>query len=162
MIRMTSSPAVHRRPARRHAGFTLVEVLVALVVLAVGLLGIAGLYVEGLRAGRTAVYRSAAVTLASDMADRIRANPGGNYAGNGPGTGANNGCVNGAGDCNPNMLAQDDWWRWMRDVGRRLPAGATTTVTVQPLPPVTQYVITVSWPEVGQEAPVSYSLAIQL
>ena len=83
----------------RRAGFTLVEVLVALVVMAVGLLGIAGLYVEGLRAGRTAVYRSAAVTLASDMADRIRGNPGGAYAGAGPG--ADNGCVNGGGDCAP-------------------------------------------------------------
>lgn len=149
------------RPATVHQhGFTLVEVLVALVVLAVGLLGIAGLYVEGLRAGRTSVYRSAAVILASDMADRIRANPGGPYAGAGPG--APSGCVNGPGDCDPDALAQDDWFRWLADIGQRLPAGATATVEEQALAPVTQYEITVSWPEVGQEAPVTYTLAMQL
>jgi type IV pilus assembly protein PilV len=141
-------------------GFTLVEVLVALVVMAVGLLGIAGLYVEGLKAGRTSLYRSAAVTLASDMADRIRANPDGLYAGAGPG--ADNNCVNGGGDCNPNQLAADDWFWWLADVGRRLPPGATATVAVENLAPVTQFVITVSWPEIGQAEPASYTLAMQL
>lgn len=144
----------------RMHGFTLVEVLVALVVMAVGLLGIAGLYVEGLRAGRTSVYRSAAVTLASDMADRIRANPDGIYAGTGPGV--DNGCVNGGGDCTPEQMSQDDWFRWTRDLGRRLPAGATAIVAVQEFAPMTQFVITLTWPEIGQEAPVSYTLAMRL
>ena len=142
------------------AGFTLVEVLVALVVMAVGLLGIAALYVEGLRAGRTAGYRSAAVTLAADMADRIRANPGGAYAGAGPG--ANNGCVNGGVDCEPDEMARDDWFRWLGDLQRRLPTGATANVEIQDLAPITQFVITVSWPEIGQDEPVSYTLALQL
>ncbi len=144
---------------RRDAGFTLVEALVALVVLSVGLLGIAGLYVEGLRAGRTSVYRSAAVTLASDMADRIRLNPGGDYAGDGPG--ADNSCVNGPGDCDPDALAQDDWFRWLGDLQRRLPAGAEATVERQDLAPLEQFVITVFWPEPGQDQPASYTLALQ-
>ncbi len=150
-----------RKANARMRGFTLVEVLVALVVMAVGLLGIAGLYVEGLRAGRTSIYRSAAVSLASDMADRIRANPAGNYAGAGPG--ADNACVNG-GACNPNQLAQDDWFHWTRDLGRRLPSGASATVVVQNLAPapLTQFVIRVSWPEIGQEEPVFYELAMRL
>ena len=42
------------------SGFTMVEVLVALVVLAIGLLGIAALYLNSLQAGRTAVYRTEA------------------------------------------------------------------------------------------------------
>ena len=46
---------VVERMAARHKGFTLVEVLVALVVMSVGMLGIAALYLEGLRAGRTAL-----------------------------------------------------------------------------------------------------------
>lgn len=150
-----------RGTQRRHAaGFTLVEVLVALVVMAVGLLGIAALYVEGLRAGRTAVYRSTAVNLASDMAERIRANPEAAYEGAGPG--ADNACVNGGGDCAPGELAADDWFRWLADLQERLPAGASASIERDDLAPVTQYRITVAWPEVGQEEPVTYTLAVRL
>ena len=56
-------------------GFTLVEVLIALVIMSVGMLGIAGLYVHTMQAGRTSILRHHAVTLAGDIADRIRANP---------------------------------------------------------------------------------------
>jgi len=148
---------IHRR---RAAGFTLVEVLVALVVMAVGLLGIAALYVEGLRAGRTAVYRSTAVNLASDMAERIRANPQAAYEGAGPG--ADNACVNGPGDCEPGELAADDWFRWLGDVQERLPTGASASIERDDLAPVTQYRITVAWPEVGQDEPATYTLAVRL
>ncbi|MBM2853444.1 MAG: Type pilus modification protein PilV, partial [Steroidobacteraceae bacterium] len=48
-------------------GFTLVETLVALVVLAIGMLGIAALYLNSLQAGRTAIYRTQAVNLAADL-----------------------------------------------------------------------------------------------
>jgi len=58
----------------RQRGFTMVETLVALVVLAIGLLGIAALYLDSLRAGRTAIYRTQAVNLSADLADRIRSN----------------------------------------------------------------------------------------
>ena len=141
-------------------GFTLVETLVALVVMAVGLLGIAALYVEGLRAGRTSVYRSAAVTLVGDMADRIRANPAGTYSGTGPG--ADNGCVNGGLDCGPDELAADDWFHWLADLQRRLPDGATASVDRQVIAPITEFAITVFWPEPGQEEPASYTLVMQL
>lgn len=149
------------RQAIKQRGFTLVEVLVALVVLAVGLLGIAALYVEGLRAGRTSVYRTAAVVLAADMAERIRANPaaGGAYAGTGPG--ADNFCVNGTSDCSAAELAADDWFRWLNDIERQLPAGAGGTIAVADLGTVTQYAITVSWPEPGQDTPATYTLAVQ-
>lgn len=152
--------AIHPVVPQATRGFTLVEALVALVVLAVGLLGIAGLYVESLRAGRTAIYRSAAVTLASDMADRIRLNPTGSYPGTGPG--ADNACVNDPGDCDPDELAQDDWFRWLEDLSRRLPTGATATIERQAVAPVEQFAITIAWPEAGQEAPASYTLALQL
>ena len=54
---------------RRMRGFTLVEAMVALVVLGVGMLGIAGLYVTTLRSSGGAIYRMQAVNLATDAND---------------------------------------------------------------------------------------------
>lgn len=64
-------------------GLTLLEVLIALVVLSVGLLGIAGMQATGLRNNHAAYTKTQATALATDMADRIRANPQGaaSYAG---------------------------------------------------------------------------------
>ena len=142
-------------------GFTLTEVLVALMVMAVGMLGIAGLYVEGLRAGNTSIYRITAVILASDMADRIRANPNAPADYNGVGPGINNGCVNGVGACTPTQLAQDDWFWWLQDVQARLPNGVTADIVTADVPPLTQYDITLTWPERGSADPTSYTLVMQ-
>ncbi len=60
-------------PARAR-GFSLVEVLVSVVVLSIGLLGLASLQVSGLRVGQSSFYRAQAAQLATDMADRLRAN----------------------------------------------------------------------------------------
>ncbi len=145
-------------------GFTLVEVLVALVVMAIGMLGIAALYGESLRSGRSAVYRTTAVTLAADMADRIRANPeaGAAYGGNGPGT--DRGCVNGPDDCDRIEMADDDWFHWHADLRQRLPEGSSAEIVVDAAAPPapTRYAITVSWPEVGQPVPDSYTLMVEL
>jgi type IV pilus assembly protein PilV len=65
----------YRNPV--HAlGFSLVEVLVAVVVLSIGLLGVAALQVSGLRVGQSSFYRAQAAQFATDMADRLRANAG--------------------------------------------------------------------------------------
>jgi len=61
---------------RKQPGFTLVEVLVTLVVLAVGLLGLAALQSVTLRSSNSAVYRSQATNLAYYIADCMRVNRG--------------------------------------------------------------------------------------
>jgi len=53
----------------------LVEALVALVVLSIGLLGIAGLQITSLKANHGSATRTQAVYLAYDIIDRMRANP---------------------------------------------------------------------------------------
>jgi len=58
----------------RARGFSLIEVLVATVVMSIGLLGLASLQVSGLRVGQSSFYRAQAAQLATDMADRLRAN----------------------------------------------------------------------------------------
>jgi type IV pilus assembly protein PilV len=59
----------------RDGGFTLVETLVALVLLSLGMLGACRMLLGSLQAHADALRRMAAVNLARDMADRIRANP---------------------------------------------------------------------------------------
>lgn len=55
-------------------GATMIEVLVAVVVLAIGLLGMALLQITSVQSNHSAYYRSQATVLASDLADRMRAN----------------------------------------------------------------------------------------
>ena len=57
-------------------GFTLLEVLVAVLVLSIGLLGLAGLMASSLKNSHSAYYRTQATWLAYDALDRMRANRG--------------------------------------------------------------------------------------
>lgn len=143
------------KAAGRVRGFTLVEVLIALIVMSIGMLGIAGLYVHSMQAGRTSLFRHHAVTLAGDIADRIRANP--RAAGTYALAGANNNCVNGGVDCTPDEMAQNDIFLWEQQAADTLPAGTVTIVFDNaPVPPT--YQITVQWNEPGQV--LSYSITI--
>ena len=60
----------------RIRGFSMIELLVAVLVMGIGVLGITGLQMVSLQNNRGALLRSEAVMLAYDMLDRIRANPG--------------------------------------------------------------------------------------
>lgn len=61
------------RVARRHVGFTLIEVLVAVLVLSIGLLGLASLQASGIRSNESAYVRSQAQLVSFEIMDRIRA-----------------------------------------------------------------------------------------
>lgn len=63
----------HHRPGRQR-GFTMTEVLVTVLILAIGLLGLAGLQSASLRSNHSAMLRSQATVLAYDIVDRMRAN----------------------------------------------------------------------------------------
>jgi type IV pilus assembly protein PilV len=148
---------------RTAQGFTLVEVLVALVIFAVGLLGIAALHIESLNAGRTALNRTQAVELASDLADRIRANreacvSGGacEYEGAGAVTAA---CETTTG-CTPAELAMTDIYRWRAIGATQLPGFAATVVWTEGTPNL--YVITVQWTEPGATVKNDYQLRVQI
>ena len=71
------------RARRRQAGFSLVEVLVAMFVVAMGILALAGLLQASTRYSKMSELRSTATLLANDVADRIRANPVGGELGAG-------------------------------------------------------------------------------
>jgi type IV pilus assembly protein PilV len=154
----------------RESGISLVESMVALVVLAIGMLGIAALHVESVKANRTALLRTQAVNLANDLADRIRANrqAGVSYrlaVGALPAVGS---CVV-TNNCTDDQLAVDDLARWVRAVRLLLPAspdGAppATLVGVVPAAAAGQpdtYRIRVEWSEPG-EPRSRYELNMQL
>ena len=72
-----------RRPAvGRTSGFTIVEVLVSLVILSIGLLGIAKLVLYSAHSNDSAYLRSQATQLAYEILDNMRANPTAAAAGN--------------------------------------------------------------------------------
>lgn len=58
----------------RQQGFTLLEVLVAMVIVSIGLVGLAGLMMTSAKNNQSAFYRSQASWMAYDIVDRMRAN----------------------------------------------------------------------------------------
>ena len=155
---------MQQRPARPR-GFTMIEMLVALVVLAVGMLGVASLFGISLHSGSSAITRMQAVNLATDLADRIRANRrAGDGVGNAyGGAAANNSCTGAAPvSCTPAQMAADDLYWWQRQLSRAIAGGtATGTVVVTAGTPQT-YTITVSWVEKNVLLPLQYRLQIQV
>ena len=153
-----------RNPSRQ-SGFTMVEVLVALVVLAIGLLGIAALYLNSLQSGRTAIYRTEAINLASDLADRIRVNRTAQaaYAVVYTGTKVPVAACATVGSCTDIELATTDLANWKADLALRLPGGQGQVAVTAPIgvdEPAT-YVVSIRWSEVGEAAQVTFQLGFQ-
>jgi type IV pilus assembly protein PilV len=145
-------------PRSSQAGFSLIEAMVSLVVVSVGMIGIASLYGQGLGASRTALSRTQAVNLTADMADRIRANRQGGAAYGG--AAANNNCDPGGGvNCTPAQMAAHDLFVWGNLVAQQLPNGIGVVQYAAGVPP--NYTIQVSWQETGI-GPVNYQMVIGL
>lgn len=111
-------------PLKRQRGFSLTEVLVALVVLSIGLLGLAGLQIASLRSNHSAYLRAVAVVLTYDMADRMRANRVGVDAGHydEPAAIEHANCTSAA-DCSVGEMAEHDAYEWTQAIADQLPSG---------------------------------------
>jgi len=150
---------------RRESGFSMVEVLVALVVLAIGLLGIAALYLNSLQSGRTAIYRTQAINFAADMADRIRMNRTAQaaYDADFDAYPLAVGTCTTTGGCSDADLAATDLATWKAEIAEQLPNGVGQVVVTAPVAagePAT-YLVTVRWTEINQAAPVTFQLGFQ-
>lgn len=113
----------------RQKGFSLLEVLISMLVLAIGLLGLAGLQANGLKNNLSAYHRSQANLLANEFFDRIRANreglENGNY--NAPFSGStpsNPNCISSG--CTTAQIAQYDAYEWATLLASTLPSGQGT------------------------------------
>lgn len=137
-------------PGRRCDGFSMVEVLVTIVIIAIGLLGLASLQLNSLRNNTTAYERTQATMLAYSIIDRMRTNRDSANAGlyntalgTAPGGGAD--CTTGT--CTSSIMATSDVYEWKCSLGKwdcngftsKLPngdgaiaiAGGVVTVTIQ-------------------------------
>jgi type IV pilus assembly protein PilV len=98
-------------------GFTLLEVLVALVLISIGLLGVATLQLTGMKNNHSAFYRTQASILTYQMIENMRANrkeaDSGSYSGTLPTT-----CPT-----SPSGVVQLDLANWCTALSRLLPAG---------------------------------------
>jgi type IV pilus assembly protein PilV len=118
----------------RQRGMTLIEILVAIVVLSVGLMGLAGLQLKGMQVNQGSTYRSQAAILAQEMAERIRADL--------TGAGNNTYTVTSGVPATPSAAMTD----WLTRV-QMLPGGtATITAPAAGGTPGTQLIdVTVNW-----------------
>ena len=132
-MQTTTTSAVHKgTDVNSQRGVTLIETLIAVVILAIGVLGIASLLTLSKVSQHEAVQRVRAVALGNEMLERIRRNPSGaaayhtgfNAPIGGPGGGeAPADCTMGAA-CSAAQLAARDQWLWEQRVN-----GALVTVT---------------------------------
>jgi type IV pilus assembly protein PilV len=125
------------RSAARQRGVSLLEVLVAMLVLSLGLLGLANLQGVGMKSSHGAALVSQASLLAYDMADRIRSNP--------DATAAYVGFVS---DCPVILptapLATADLAEWSCAIENLLPGGVGR-IAGAPNGGSTRYTITIEW-----------------
>lgn len=130
-------------------GFTLIEVLVAVVILAIGLTGMAGLQVISLRNGMQAQQRTQATLVAYDILDRMRTNVIAARAGDYDTAIADDVtalalCFGVAADCTPAEFADHDRRQWRQALATYLSAGLGSIGTVA-VGAQTQVNITVQW-----------------
>ena len=116
-----------RPVSRQQLGVTLIEVLISLLIMAIGLLGMAGLQTESLRNTQIAYFRTQAAVLGNDVVERARANLQGVEAGSyNSNDGLANSDCNSLTGCTSAQLAGNDIAEWKAALADNLPAGAGT------------------------------------
>ena len=143
----------------RIAGFSLIEVLIALVILSIGLLGIAAMVSESLKSKDSSYYRTQALDLASEIVDRMRANRTNALAsaydaatyGTVPGTAPAGYCKGTANPCtNATDMASADMAEWQHEIGALLPAfpsgtPAAGSISTNTVAEMTEVQVQIEW-----------------
>lgn len=111
---------------RKQRGVSLLESLVAILVMALGVLGILGIQMRTLAETQTGVRRAQAIKLIEDLSERIRTNPDGlgnlnAYTTAWSSAPASAAC--GSSGCSPSQLAARDLYMWKTSVQSTLPLG---------------------------------------
>ncbi|MEW5755176.1 MAG: type IV pilus modification protein PilV [Pseudomonadota bacterium] len=127
----------------RNHGFSLLEVLVTVLIISVGLLGLAGMQMKAFQHTNDSYNRSQASLLAYDIADRIRGNLGAIDTYKDADTAAvttTTDCKTAA--CGIDQIADYDLESWKQDVENQLPMGRGIITNSG-----SEYTITIMWDE---------------
>lgn len=144
-------------PKARSRGLTLVEILVALIILSIGLLGLASMQTASVKFSTSAYQRTQATAIAYDLVDRMRGNR----------LAALNGDYNvpfddpippcGAFD-GSGTLRDQDIAAWRNSMACRLPSSTGSVTRVND-----EFVITIIWDDSqGVEAPLQFRFTTRL
>ncbi len=130
-------------------GFSLIEVLTALILLAIGLLGHMALQMTSLSSNQSSHFRSQAAILANNIADRIRLNPTAVEAGKYDSVDTKASpyqepSCNSSG-CGANDLAALDLYQWQQDLVAAIPSGVGTIVRAKDISDQAVFTITIRW-----------------
>lgn len=148
----------------------MVEILVSILILSLGLLGVAGLQTTGLKTNQSAYLRSQATHVATDIIDRMRSNPDGVAQGQYDSVNSNSipaspGCISTTTGCSATQMAQHDIREWSLNSKDNLPLFVGTVVkdgmsTSDPRDDV--YVVTIQWNDVADSNSSSKVLEINV
>ncbi len=154
---------------KTNKGFTLIEVLISTVILAVGLLGLAGIQSIGLKNNLSAYQRSQATQLAYDMADRMRANANETRVGENSTYDKDIKSLSAAdeqvscaiidgvpGACSTAQMAEQDLFEWNNELSNTLPAGTGQIDFDDPV-----FIISVSWDDDRNENTAALSFQME-
>ncbi len=151
---------IHKRIHSK--GFSMIEILVTIVILSLGLLGLAALQSRGQQFNYAAHIRTQATLSAYDIMEKIRLND--TFAKNDVSGGASEGkgyvskakpanvpdCMNNS--CDPGQLRHYDLGQWYDRLSETLPSGTgkisaeESTITVGTLDvSIVRYTITITW-----------------
>ena len=115
---------------KTQSGFTFIEVLVAVFVISVGLLGLASMQATSLQFNQSSSLRTNATILAEDIIDRMRANSGNAclYLTDYTDTHTTTACDNKASPCSAAQIRESDLAAWKERVQGELPDGQASIV----------------------------------
>jgi len=147
--------------AGRSSGFSLIEVLISLVILSVGLLGIAAMVSVSMKSKGSSYLRTQALAQSSAIIDRMRANRAtattGGYNCNdirgtvtcSAGALTQQTCNGSTNPCTPAQIADMDMYEWTQDLQNLLGNGIATNVsyniTTVTVAQYTQVQVSISW-----------------
>jgi len=160
----------YQKTMHKQQGFSVIEALVAFLILSVGLLGIASLQLLSVKAGYIAKVNTMAVIKSEEIFERIRSNPTQvlSYISLGGDPGVDNNCRNvglNINMCSPAEMVQDDIFNWKADLKSSLPDNAGTTASIDVVKPepggltVATVTVTINWKtySVGELEPQLWS-----